>query len=80
MFITHIFSIIQLVKYFILLQAIHLGVSVFYEGLCVDSRIFIRQQLYPAFEALKGSFEIILVPYGRSSVSITIFTFFSNDS
>ncbi|KAK9887911.1 hypothetical protein WA026_000214 [Henosepilachna vigintioctopunctata] len=44
-------------------------VSIYYESLCPDSIDFIRDELFPNYEALKDRIFIDFVPYGKASQS-----------
>ncbi|XP_055917963.1 GILT-like protein 1 [Eupeodes corollae] len=46
-------------------------VTVFYEALCPDSKHFITKQLVPAYKAAPSVLEVVLVPYGKASTSIS---------
>ena len=43
--------------------------EVYYETLCPDTRLFIRQQLYPAWDELEHIMDIHWKPYGKATVS-----------
>ena len=44
-------------------------VEVYYETLCPDTRLFIRSQLYPAWDELEHIMDIHWKPYGKATVS-----------
>ena len=46
-----------------------LKLSVYFESLCPDSRLFITRQLTPTYAVLNKIFDIDLVPYGNSNWS-----------
>jgi len=46
-------------------------VDVYYECLCPDSRSFIVNQLYPAWQNLKDIMEINLIPWGKADSEVT---------
>lgn len=43
--------------------------EVYYETLCPDTRLFIRSQLYPAWDELEHIMDIHWKPYGKATVS-----------
>jgi len=43
-----------------------LKVAVYYEALCPDSKTFVTQQLYPAWQNLHDAIRVKLVPYGKA--------------
>nr|WIM01436.1 gamma-interferon-inducible lysosomal thiol reductase-like protein [Limnephilus flavicornis] len=43
-----------------------LKVAVYYEALCSDSKSFVIQQLYPAWQNLHDAIRVKLVPYGKA--------------
>jgi len=41
-------------------------VTLYYESLCPDCQLFIRQQLYPTYQKIGDIFNLTLVPYGNA--------------
>lgn len=44
------------------------SVTLYYESLCPDSRVFITQQLFPTWTMLQDIMTVTLVPYGNAMV------------
>lgn len=51
-------------------------VMVFYEALCPDSKHFIIKQLEPTYNKAPSLIDFQLVPYGKATVFVTLFTQF----
>lgn len=52
--------------------SIQVPVTVYYESLCPDSKAFIVEQLTPVVRSPLGKYvDLMLVPYGKSSVRRT---------
>lgn len=44
-------------------------ISLYYESICPDSRIFFLKHLYPTYKKLNRYMDVELVPFGKANVS-----------
>lgn len=50
-----------------------INISIYYESLCPDSKLFITQYFYPAYEIFSNYLNIRFIPFGKANVSLIYF-------